>query len=228
MNQFSYARADDLTGAINEVSRDETAKFIAGGTNVIDLIKENVIRPAHLVDITRLPLARIQKVAGGGLRLGALCTNADTAYHHEVEKRYPLLAKAILAGASPQLRNMATNGGNLMQRTRCYYFYDTATRATNGSRVQAALRSRDSIGFTPFLEPLKVVSRLILRTCVWRSTRSKPKSTLPAQMAAERSLSKTSIDYLAIPQISTPTCIRMKSSPRSICRQKALPSTTLT
>src|SRR4030095_7887906 len=90
-------------------------------------MKENVAHPGRLIDITRLPLDKIEETADGGLRLGALVKNADTAYNEQVEKRYPLLAKAILAGASPQLRNMATNGGNLLQRTRCYYFYDTAT-----------------------------------------------------------------------------------------------------
>jgi len=127
MNRFSYARAVDVADAISEVSRDAAAKFIAGGTNLIDLMKENVARPKRLIDITRLPLNRIQETPDGGLRLGALVTNAETAYHPQVEKRYPLLSRAILSGASPQLRNMATNGGNLLQRTRCYYFYDTAT-----------------------------------------------------------------------------------------------------
>src|SRR5207248_5801951 len=89
--------------------------------------KENVERPNRLIDINRLPLIRIQPGPDGGLRLGALVTNTDVAYSPEVERRYPLLSKAILAGASAQLRNMATVGGNLMQRTRCYYFYDTAT-----------------------------------------------------------------------------------------------------
>lgn len=140
MNNFSYTRAGDLGGAIADISGDAAAKFIAGGTNLIDLMKENVMRPSHLVDINRLPLARIEEAPDGGLRLGALCTNSDTAYHGEVEKRYPLLSKAILAGASPQLRNMATNGGNLMQRTRCYYFYDVATpcnKRTPGSGCSA-------------------------------------------------------------------------------------------
>src|SRR5205823_7421192 len=82
-------------------------------------------RPSRLIDITHLPLNRIEETADGGLRLGALVTNTDTAYNEQVEKRYPLLSRAILSGASPQLRNMATNGGNLLQRTRCYYFYDT-------------------------------------------------------------------------------------------------------
>ena len=127
MNPFSYTRAHDIAGAVNEALINATAAFIAGGTNLIDLMKENVARPTHLIDITHLPLNQIQETGDGGLRLGALVTNAETAYHPEVEKRYPLLSRAILSGASAQLRNMATNGGNLLQRTRCYYFYDTAT-----------------------------------------------------------------------------------------------------
>jgi xanthine dehydrogenase YagS FAD-binding subunit len=106
---------------------DGTARYLAGGTNLVDLMKENVERPATVIDIRRLPLRGIEDMEGGGLRLGALATNAETAWDARVQARYPLLASAILAGASPQLRNMATNGGNLNQRTRCYYFYDTAT-----------------------------------------------------------------------------------------------------
>jgi xanthine dehydrogenase YagS FAD-binding subunit len=127
MNSFSYTRASDVRSAVQAVSADPNAVFIAGGTNLIDLMKENVSRPRHLVDITRVPLNQIENLADGGLRLGALVTNADTAYNNEVERRYPMLSRAILAGASAQLRNMATNGGNLLQRTRCYYFYDTTT-----------------------------------------------------------------------------------------------------
>ena len=127
MNPFSYTRAADVATAVREVAADGAAKFIAGGTNLIDLMKENVERPARLIDINRLPLAEIQPRDDGGLRLGALVTNTDVAYHEQVERRYPLVSKAILAGASAQLRNMATVGGNLMQRTRCCYFYDTAT-----------------------------------------------------------------------------------------------------
>jgi xanthine dehydrogenase YagS FAD-binding subunit len=127
MNSFSYTRASDIATAVREIDADGGAQFIAGGTNLIDLMKENVVRPTRLIDITHLPLNRIEETEDGGLRLGALVTNADTAYNEQVEKRYPLLARAILAGASPQLRNMATSGGNLLQRTRCYYFYDTAT-----------------------------------------------------------------------------------------------------
>jgi len=127
MNTFTYTRAADAAEAVREVSASGTTRPIAGGTNIIDLMKENVARPARLVDITGLPFAEIEERPDGGLRLGALVTNATTAYHPLVQERYPLVSKAILAGASPQLRNMATNGGNLLQRTRCYYFYDTGT-----------------------------------------------------------------------------------------------------
>jgi xanthine dehydrogenase YagS FAD-binding subunit len=127
VNNFTFVRAGDIQAAIREVGATEGTKFIAGGTNLIDLMKENVERPRRLVDITRLPLADIRDLPDGGLRIGALVTNSDVAYNDQVLARYPLLSKAILAGASAQLRNMASVGGNLMQRTRCYYFYDTAT-----------------------------------------------------------------------------------------------------
>ena len=107
--------------------RRPNAKFVAGGTNLIDLMKMDVERPTKVIDITRLPLNQVENTPDGGLRIGALVRNADLAYHPEVEERYPVLASAILAGASPQLRNMASTGGNLLQRTRCHYFYDTAT-----------------------------------------------------------------------------------------------------
>lgn len=127
MNSFTYTRAADVAAAVRAVAAGGAARFIAGGTNLLDLMKENVERPGHLIDITHLPLGEIRPGDDGGLRLGALATNTDVAYHPEVERRYPLLSAAILAGASPQLRNMASVGGNLMQRTRCAYFYDTAT-----------------------------------------------------------------------------------------------------
>jgi xanthine dehydrogenase YagS FAD-binding subunit len=117
----------DVASGLRVLAAEPGAKFIAGGTNLVDLMKENVERPTRLVDITRLPLSEIQTTDDGGLRIGALATNADVAYNEAVERRYPLLARSILSGASPQLRNMATNGGNLMQRTRCCYFYDTTT-----------------------------------------------------------------------------------------------------
>ena len=131
MHPFTYTRPGEIDTAVAEFTSVEAdfdaTKFIAGGTNLIDLMKQDVERPTRLVDVNRLPLNRIEELPDGGLRLGALVTNADTAYHPLVQERYPLLSQTILAGASPQLRNAATNGGNLFQRTRCYYFYDTAT-----------------------------------------------------------------------------------------------------
>jgi xanthine dehydrogenase YagS FAD-binding subunit len=127
MINFQYARATDVADAVRQIASDPAAKFIAGGTNLIDLMKENVERPTRLIDITRLPLKTVEQTAEGGLRIGALVPNADLAYHPLIAQRYPILASAILAGASQQLRNMASTGGNLLQRTRCYYFYDTAT-----------------------------------------------------------------------------------------------------
>jgi len=126
MNRFDYARPAAVAEAVEAGSGSHVA-YLAGGTNLVDLIKENVARPLQVVDINRLPLGQITEREGGGLRLGALATNAETAYNPLVQERYPLLSQAILAGASPQLRNAATNGGNLNQRTRCYYFYDVDT-----------------------------------------------------------------------------------------------------
>jgi xanthine dehydrogenase YagS FAD-binding subunit len=127
MNNFSYMRARDLDDAMRQIGADSQARFVAGGTNLIDLMKANVARPSRLIDINHLPLNRVEETPEGGLRIGALVANSDLAHHPLVEARYPLLASAIVAGASQQLRNMASTGGNLMQRTRCYYFYDTAT-----------------------------------------------------------------------------------------------------
>ena len=129
MIRFDYAKPDSVTDAIRSAT-DGHAAYLAGGTNLVDLMKENVARPLTVVDLNRLPLAEITELDGGGLRLGALATNSDTAHDARVQQRYPLLACAILAGASPQLRNAATNGGNLNQRTRCYYFYDIDTPCT--------------------------------------------------------------------------------------------------
>jgi xanthine dehydrogenase YagS FAD-binding subunit len=127
MNQFELSRAASVADALALLASDSHARFIAGGTNLLDLMKEDVARPSRLIDITHLPLAAIEADKDGGLRIGALVSNADLAYDSQVASRYPLLSEAILAGASPQLRNMASTGGNLLQRTRCYYFYDTAT-----------------------------------------------------------------------------------------------------
>jgi xanthine dehydrogenase YagS FAD-binding subunit len=124
---FQYARANDITDAVRQIAEDPGAKFIAGGTNLLDLMKEDVERPTRLIDITRLPLSMIEETTDGGLRIGALVSNSDLAWHPLISQRYPVLASAVLAGASAQLRNMASTGGNLLQRTRCFYFYDVAT-----------------------------------------------------------------------------------------------------
>jgi xanthine dehydrogenase YagS FAD-binding subunit len=124
VDNFGYVRAGDVDGALR-LAAQPGAQFIAGGTNLLDLMKGRVAAPARLVDITQVAgLAQIHELPDGALRIGALASNSDVAAHPLVRARYPLLSQAILAGASPQLRNMATVGGNLLQRTRCPYFYD--------------------------------------------------------------------------------------------------------
>ncbi len=125
MRPFSYARPGSVAEAVREVASDPAAKVIAGGTNLVDLMKYDVERPGRLVDVSRIPgLDAVEEVPGGGLRIGALVTNSGAAYHPLVLRHAPLLASAFLAGATAQLRNAATVGGNLLQRTRCTYFYD--------------------------------------------------------------------------------------------------------
>jgi len=127
MNPFTYTRVSDQQQAIAAVAAAPQAKFLGGGTNLIDLMKMGVEAPPQLIDIGRLPLAQVEELPDGkGIRIGALARNSDVAEHPLIAQRYPVLSQAFLAGASPQLRNMATVGGNLLQRTRCYYFYDPA------------------------------------------------------------------------------------------------------
>ncbi|KIP98629.1 MULTISPECIES: xanthine dehydrogenase family protein subunit M [Pseudomonas] len=123
MTPFAYSKPQGIDEAVRLAGPDSL--FIAGGTNIVDLMKENLVRPKRLIDINALPLRDVVATADGGLRIGALVSNADLAWHPEVEGRYPLLSQALLSGASPQLRNMASAGGNLLQRTRCHYFYDS-------------------------------------------------------------------------------------------------------
>ncbi|AMO70710.1 FAD binding domain-containing protein [Sphingorhabdus sp. M41] len=138
MKPFAYARASERADATAQAANNAT--YIAGGTNLLDLMKLEVMTPDKLVDINRLDLSEITVTDDGGLRIGALVTNSDCAADARVRSDYPVLSRAILAGASGQLRNKATTGGNLCQRTRCYYFYDTAmpcNKREPGSGCQA-------------------------------------------------------------------------------------------
>ena len=130
MRTIDFEQASDPADAVRLAQQPGTM-FIGGGTNLIDLMKGDVEQPARLVDINHIGLADIHELPDGGLRIGALARNSDTANHALVRTRYPLLTQALLAGASPQLRNMATVGGNLLQRTRCPYFTDTAFAMCN-------------------------------------------------------------------------------------------------
>lgn len=126
MRSFSYVSAPDVTTALRAIATADDAKFLAGGTNLVDLMRERIEQPATVVDISRLPITGVEETSDGGLRIGALARNSQLAADPLVRTRYPVLAQAILHGASAQLRNMATVGGNLVQRTRCPYFYDEA------------------------------------------------------------------------------------------------------
>ncbi len=126
MKAFTYERPTDAAAAARAVAANPNAKFIGGGTNLLDLMKLEVETPAHLVDVNHLGLNTISDTADGGIRIGAQVANSDLAVDERVRTRYGVLSRALLAGASGQLRNKATTGGNLLQRTRCYYFYDTS------------------------------------------------------------------------------------------------------
>jgi len=145
MRAFSYVSVVRIDDAIAYAGQPDT-RLLAGGTNLLDLMKGYVEQPVHIVDINRLPLAEIVERPDGGVRIGALARNSDTANHPLIRQRYPLLSQALLAGASPQLRNMATVGGNLMQRTRCHYFTDVSFTACNKRHPGTGCAARE--GFT--------------------------------------------------------------------------------
>ena len=154
MKNFAYQKAETADAAINFVAQNANSKFLGGGTNLIDLMRENVEQPAALVDVTKLS-TEIEETADGTIKIGAAAKNTRVANHHLIREKFPVLAQAILFGASGQIRNMATVGGNLLQRTRCYYFYDTAAncnkRETNAgcdalegfNRIHAILGTSD-------------------------------------------------------------------------------------
>jgi xanthine dehydrogenase YagS FAD-binding subunit len=130
MNPFAYTRASSIDDALASLRTQRDARFLGGGTNLIDLMKMGVEHPPALIDVTRLPLANIEE-HGGGVRIGGIARNSAVANHPLIRERYPVLAQALVAGASPQIRNMATVAGNLLQRTRCFYFYDPSYRECN-------------------------------------------------------------------------------------------------
>jgi xanthine dehydrogenase YagS FAD-binding subunit len=142
MNDIDYERPSSVADALRLVQRPGAA-YVAGGTNLIDLMKGGVATPALLVDVTHLALDAVSARAGGGVRIGALARNSDLADHALIREKFPLLSQALVSGASPQLRNMATVGGNLLQRTRCYYFYDTAFAACNKRSPGSGCAARD-------------------------------------------------------------------------------------
>jgi xanthine dehydrogenase YagS FAD-binding subunit len=172
MKAFHYERPTSIEAAVHSGSARGT-KFLAGGTNLIDLMKYQVEAPNTLVDIGHLDLANVTANADGGVRIGALVRNSDLANHPLIKTDYPLLSQALLSGASPQLRNMATTGGNLLQRTRCYYFTDIGFAACNKRTPGSdAPRSRATTAFTPFWDKRTMVlraglaaSQRIRRTC---------------------------------------------------------------
>ena len=227
MNAFTLTRAETVGEAVS--SFGDATHFIGGGTNLVDLMKANVERPRHLVDLTRLPLDTITGLPDGGLRLGALVTNAVTAYNPVVAERYPMLARAILAGASAQLRNVATDGGNLLQRTRCYYFYDTGTPcnkrepgsgcpAIHGvNRIHAILGTSDHCIAT---HPSDMCVALAALEAVVRVTGA----------AGERAIAFADFHRLPgdTPQIDNEPSSPARSSPASTCRPRGSPPTTPT
>lgn len=127
MKPYHYEQARDIPGAVAALAEQPNAKYLAGGTNLVDLMKLEIMTPDVLVDVRRLTSDRIEETEDGGVRIGAAVTNSDLAADRTIRSRYPVLSQALLSGASGQLRNLATTGGNLLQRTRCVYFYDTTT-----------------------------------------------------------------------------------------------------
>lgn len=210
MREFGYRRAVDVPGAVALLGADPEARFLGGGTNLVDLMKSGVERPALLVDVTELPLDRIEATEDGGLRIGATVTNSDLAAHPEVRRRYPALAQAVLAGASGQLRNMATVGGNLLQRTRCGYFTDLAApcnKRAPGSgcaAVEGVHHNHAILGASAHCVAVHP------RTWGWRSRPSTPSSRTkrPTDRASWRST--RSICRSATPRTGRPRCRRAR------------------
>ncbi len=172
MRPFTYERAESAAGAAKAAAETPGAKFLAGGTNLLDLMKLEIERPAHLIDVGRLPLADIAETAEGGLRIGAMASNSAAASDRRVRTRYPVLTHALVAGASAQLRNKATVGGNLMQRTRCSLLL-RPRQALQQTRARRRLQraSAAMCAATPSWAPARPASRPTPPTWPWRSRR---------------------------------------------------------
>ena len=173
MKAFAYQRADSTAQAA-AASVKPGAKIIAGGTNLLDLMKLQVETPSNLVDINRLPLDKIEETPDRGLRIGTLVRNSDLAADPRVRQRYGVLSRALLAGASAQLRNKATTGGNLLQRTRYTISMTSQNPATNATPAPVVRRSPASTAFTRSWAPASTALRRIRRIWLWRCGRSTP------------------------------------------------------
>jgi hypothetical protein len=228
MINFQYARATDVADAVRQIAADPTAKFIAGGTNLIDLMKEDVERPSRLIDISRLPLKSVEETADGGLRIGALLPNSDLAYHPLIAQRYPMLASAILAGASAQLRNMASTGVIFCSAPAATTSTTLRPLAISASPAAAALRLWASTACTRSSARARRASRRTPPTCAWRWRRSMPKSMWPERRARAQLRLRISIDFPGTRRSVTRICNRTRSSRRSSFRRGALPETTPT
>ncbi len=197
LRAFTYERATSIDIAVKAAVSNPDAKFIAGGTNLLDLMKLEIEAPTHLIDVNGLGLDKIEATPEGGLRIGALVRNTELAAHETVRRDYGVLSRALLAGASGQLRNKATTAGNLLQRTRCPYFYDTNQHATSASRAAVVQPWAVLVASMPSLAPVIPASRPIQAT--WQSpcgfsTRSwKPSSRMAVKMSYP---SLNSTDYL--------------------------------
>ena len=229
MINFEYARANDIADAVRQLAAEPTAKFIAGGTNLIDLMKDGVERPTRLIDITRLPLDRVEETAAGGVRIGALVRNTDLAYHPLIERRYPMLASSILAGASQQLRNMASTGGNLLQRTRCAYFYDT-TPPCNKREPGSGCSARDGLNRMHAILGTSEACIAIHPSdmCVALAALGRERACRRARRRAHDRVSRFPSAPGRYARRSTPTSCRVRSSRRWNCPRRASPKTTPT
>src|SRR6267154_3812203 len=199
MKTFELSRVEDPGQAIAAGAKATTAqqgaeiRFIAGGTNLVDFMKLNVETPQKLVDITHLPFDKIEALPDGGLSIGAMVRNSDLAYHPIVRKNYAVLSEALLSGASAQLRNMATTAGNLLQRTRCMYFRDTAMPCNKREPGSGCPAITGSNRMLPCLAQANIASQPTHPTCAWRWPYLRQRSTCRDRKVLARSPSATFI-----------------------------------